>query len=107
MWLAALGFSAHFLFTAKRFPICDDDHRRFNLSPKKLTRYLSQLNTMQALFDLYPTQTMAQISLRFCISHPACHTVIPGAKSVVQVHDNCAASDIGSLPVSDLALISE
>ena len=76
----------------------EDDHRRFNLSSDKLAKYLDDLEKMQPLFDAFPEQSMAQVSLRFCISHPACHTVIPGAKTPEQVADNCQASDFGPLP---------
>ncbi len=75
-----------------------DDHRKMNLSPEKLEKYLAQLEKMKPLFERYPDQTMAQVSLRFCISHPACHTAIPGAKTPQQVQDNCAASDLGPIP---------
>jgi aryl-alcohol dehydrogenase-like predicted oxidoreductase len=75
-----------------------DDHRKMNLSPEKLEKYLTQLDKMKPLFERYPDQTMAQVSLRFCISHPACHTAIPGAKTPQQVRDNCAASDLGPIP---------
>ncbi len=76
----------------------EEDHRSFNLSPEKLAKYLDNLKRMQPLFDAFPEQTMAQVSLRFCISHPACHTVIPGAKTPQQVADNCQASDFGPIP---------
>ncbi len=76
----------------------EDDHRRMNLSPEKLDQHLSELEAQQPLFDRYPDQTMAQVSLRFCITHPACHVAIPGAKTDQQVADNCAASDLGPLP---------
>ncbi len=79
-----------------------DDHRKFNLSPEKLDTYLTQLEDMKALFERHPDQSMAQISLRFCISHPACQTVIPGAKTPEQVKDNCAASDLGPLPLEEI-----
>lgn len=84
----------------------EDDHRRFNLSPDKLNKYLSELAKLQPLFDRYPDQTMTQVSLRFCISHPACHTAIPGAKTPQQVDDNCDASDLGPLLLDDIAEIS-
>ncbi|MDZ7332673.1 MAG: aldo/keto reductase [candidate division KSB1 bacterium] len=76
----------------------EDDHRRFNLSPEKLEHYLAELERWQPLFDRYPDQTMGQVSLRFCLSHPACHTAIPGAKNSQQVQENCAASDFGPIP---------
>jgi len=75
-----------------------DDHRSMNLSPEKIQNYLMQLKKMKPLFDRYPEQTMGQVSLRFCTSHPACQTVIPGAKTEKQVIENCAASDLGIIP---------
>jgi aryl-alcohol dehydrogenase-like predicted oxidoreductase len=69
-----------------------------NLSPEKLDQNLALLETLQPLFQRYPDQTMSQVSLRFCLSHPACHTAIPGAKTPEQVLDNCGASDFGPLP---------
>jgi aryl-alcohol dehydrogenase-like predicted oxidoreductase len=80
----------------------DDDHRRHTLSPEKLDEYLDNLEKMQPLYDRHPDQTMAQTSLRFCISHPACHLAIPGAKTPEQVRDNCAASDLGPLPQGEI-----
>ena len=76
----------------------EDDHRRMNLSPEKLKDYLQKLKSMQPLFERYPDQTMTQVSLRFCISHPACQTAIPGAKTAEQVAENCSASDLGPIP---------
>lgn len=80
----------------------DDDHRNMNLSPQKLDDYFKKLDNMKPLFGKYSDQTMAQVSLRFCISHPACHTAIPGAKTDQQVQDNCAASDLGPIPEADI-----
>lgn len=80
----------------------EDDHRRFNLAPEKLDSYLQNLEKMQPLFDRYPDQSMTQLSLRFCLSHPACHAVIPGAKTPEQVIENCAASDLGPIPLDQI-----
>jgi len=80
----------------------EDDHRKFNLSPEKLDQYLINLDQIKPLFERYPGQSMAQVSLRFCLSHPACHTVIPGAKTDQQVADNCAASDLGIIPKDEI-----
>ncbi len=76
----------------------EEDHRRLNLSEEKLAGYLGQLEHLQPLFDRYPDETMGQVSLRFCQSHPACHTVIPGGKTPEQVVANCRASDLGPIP---------
>jgi aryl-alcohol dehydrogenase-like predicted oxidoreductase len=76
----------------------DNDHRRLNLSPEKLETYLTDLKRYQPLFDEYPDYSMAQLSLRFCIAHPACHTVIPGGKTPDQVRENVVASDLSFIP---------
>jgi aryl-alcohol dehydrogenase-like predicted oxidoreductase len=78
----------------------EDDHRRMNLSPEKLDAYLAQLESLQPLYDAFPKQSKVAVSLRFCISHPAVQTAIPGAKTPEQVLQNCAASDLGPLPPS-------
>ncbi len=79
----------------------DNDHRRFNLSPEKLTGYLRELEGYQPLFNKYPQYSRAQMSLRFCISHPACHTVIPGGKSPEQVKENIVASELDFIPFEE------
>jgi aryl-alcohol dehydrogenase-like predicted oxidoreductase len=78
-----------------KFP--DNDHRHLNLTPQKLDQYLSDLESSQSLFKRYPDQSMAQVSLRFAITHPATHVAIPGAKTVKQVEDNVAAADLGPI----------
>ena len=80
----------------------EDDHRRMNLSPEKLEAYFRRLDAMRPLFDSAPDQSMARVSLRFCISHPACHTTIPGAKTPLQVRENASASDLGPIPRDDI-----
>ncbi|MFZ2286333.1 MAG: aldo/keto reductase [Bacteroidales bacterium] len=82
----------------------DNDHRRFNLSPEKLAGYLSALESYQPVFDKYPQYSTAQLSLRFCISHPACHTVIPGGKTPEQVRENVVASDLDFIPFHTFTL---
>lgn len=84
-----------------------DDHRRINLAPEKLRNYLNQLEKLKPLFEKYPDQTKAQVSLRFCITHKACHLAIPGAKTVKHVEDNCRASDLGPLTEEDLEIIEQ
>ncbi len=83
----------------KNSTFSEDDHRRMNLSPDKLDIYLENLKNIQPLFDHYPGDAKTVTSLRFCISHPACHTAIPGAKTAKQVQENCLAADIGPIPL--------
>jgi len=81
----------------------DNDHRRFNLSPEKLAGYTEDLKAYKTAFDKYPDYSTAQLSLRFCISHPACHVVIPGGKTRKQVEENVVASDIDFIPFDAFA----
>ncbi|MBI3696580.1 MAG: aldo/keto reductase [Acidobacteria bacterium] len=55
----------------------------------------------QALGDRHGA--LAQAALRFCLSHPAVSTVIPGMRSVRNVESNCAVSEMGPLPAPALA----
>jgi len=73
----------------------DNDHRRFNLSPEKLPDYLNEFDDLENLYSQYSGASKAQISLAFCLSHPACQTVIPGGKTPAQVQDNCGAAELG------------
>lgn len=44
------------------------------------------------------TVGLADAALRFCLSHPAVSTVIPGMRTAQHAEENCAASDRGPLP---------
>lgn len=85
----------------------EDDHRRMNLSSDKLKVHFKELKKYQPLFDLYKNQSMAQVSLRFCLSHAACQTVIPGAKTAIQVQENSSSSDLGPIPEDALKPITQ
>jgi len=85
----------------------EDDHRRLNLSADKLKQYVSNIKRLDPLFDRYPDRKKTQVSLQFCISHPACHTAIPGAKTPEQVIENCFSSDLGPLSEDDLELVKK
>lgn len=72
----------------------EDDHRQWNLSPEKLDKYLSKLEAQKDFFKKYSHYSMAQLSLKFTLSHPACHVVIPGGKTPQQVADNAKAAEV-------------
>jgi aryl-alcohol dehydrogenase-like predicted oxidoreductase len=76
----------------------ENDHRRTNLSPEKLKAYIKDFAAYQPVFEKYPDFSSAQLSLRFCIAHPACHVVIPGGKTQNQVLENVKASDLDFIP---------
>jgi aryl-alcohol dehydrogenase-like predicted oxidoreductase len=75
-----------------------DDHRHFNLAPAKLEAYLRRRVALHPLFEAFPGQSEAQVSLRFCLSHPATHTVIPGCRTPAQVDENMSAGDMDPIP---------
>ena len=76
----------------------ENDHRKMNLSADKLEHYFKELKDYEPLFDHFKDHSRSQVSLRFCISHPACQTAIPGAKTASQVLENTASSDLGPIP---------
>jgi aryl-alcohol dehydrogenase-like predicted oxidoreductase len=53
--------------------------------------------------DLGQDANLAATALRFCVSHPAVSTVIPGMRSVRHAESNVALSDQGALPDATLA----
>ncbi len=79
----------------------EDDHRHFNLSPEKLNDYLDKLDKMKPFFKKHKEYSYAQLSLRFCIAHPAAHVVIPGMKTTKQVEENIVASDLDFIRFED------
>jgi aryl-alcohol dehydrogenase-like predicted oxidoreductase len=51
--------------------------------------------------------SLARGALRFCLSHPAVSTVIPGMRNVHQADENTAASDDGPLPPAIIEKLRE
>jgi aryl-alcohol dehydrogenase-like predicted oxidoreductase len=49
--------------------------------------------------------TLAEIALRFCLSHPAVTSVIPGMRRVATVESSCRISDAGPLDQQTLAIL--
>ena len=52
-----------------------------------------------------PAHDLPQVALRFCLSHPAVSTVIPGMRSLRNVEANCSFSRLGQLPANTLAVL--
>ncbi|MGC4048148.1 MAG: aldo/keto reductase [Paludibaculum sp.] len=50
-------------------------------------------------------ETLAETALRFCISHPAVSTVIPGMRKIRNVEQNMAVSEKGVLPAPVLEIL--
>jgi aryl-alcohol dehydrogenase-like predicted oxidoreductase len=47
-------------------------------------------------------ETLPDVALQFCLSHPAVSTVIPGMRKIRNVENNCAVSDKGPLDETTL-----
>jgi aryl-alcohol dehydrogenase-like predicted oxidoreductase len=52
-----------------------------------------------------PAGAMPEVALRFCLSHPAVATVIPGMRSRANVDFNCSIPGKGPLPEKVLAIL--
>ncbi len=51
------------------------------------------------------TANLPETALRFCLSHPAVSTVIPGMRNVRNVRANCAVPDLGPLDPATLEML--
>jgi indolepyruvate ferredoxin oxidoreductase len=90
------------LATDATFP--DGDHRR-NWPAERIRQWADAGRALAGEFAARDGQSLAQIALRFCLSHPAVATTIPGMLRVVEVDQNAAASDFGPLADADVARI--
>ena len=73
----------------------ENDHRGRKLVGDKLKQTVARVD---ALKELAPEGcSMAQFALRYILAQPAVSTIIPGAKTIRQIEDNAAASDMGPL----------
>ena len=79
-----------------------DNRRRW--SPEEIKRRADLVDKLAAL--LPPGVSLPLAALAFCLAQPQVSTVIPGAKSVTQVHANNAATSL-SLPPSVVTSIRE
>ncbi len=93
-----------------------NDHRNYNrhgeafdvgetFSGVDIEAGLVALAEIQAV--LPEGETLTSLALRFCCSHPAVSTVIPGAKTPAQVRDNASAGDHCTLSGDTLARLRE
>lgn len=73
------------------------DHRR-RWSEEQIRRWGEANHVFQFLFDACPSDTPAQLALRFCLSFPAVSTTVPGMLTDGHVRENLGASDRGPLP---------
>lgn len=72
----------------------ESDVRRRYFRGRNLPAAVKRVDRIrQFVQERHPGMSLAEFALRFCQSHPAVGTVIPGMRSEQQVDQNCAAAD--------------
>ena len=69
-----------------------DDWRSLYFQGARLQETVERVGRLDFLIRR-EIRTLAQAALKFCLSHPAVSTVIPGMRTVRHVEENCAVSD--------------
>lgn len=98
----AFGFLSGKLGADAEFP--EGDHRR-NWSKERIAQWARASRTLAGDIAARDGQSLAQVALRFCLSHPGVSTTIPGMLTPAEVDENAAASDFGPLGDADVAKI--
>ena len=83
-----------------------NDHRR-NWSEAQRRLWAEAPALFAALVAERPGQTPAQFALRFCLSHQAISSTIPGMLTAAHVEENARAGDLPPLSVEELARVAE
>jgi len=85
--------------TETTFP--EGDVRQHYFRGNNLSAVIRRVEDIRAFKNKrHPDVSMAEYALRFCLSHPAVSTVIPGIRNIEQAQMNVAASD-GTLLAPD------
>jgi aryl-alcohol dehydrogenase-like predicted oxidoreductase len=74
----------------------DGDMRRVYFKGERLGETVRRVERLRPLLET-DSQTMAQGALRYCLSHPACSTVIAGSTKPSHIRENAEASRLGPL----------
>ncbi|MEX2261626.1 MAG: aldo/keto reductase [Bryobacteraceae bacterium] len=73
------------------------DFRSRYFSGDRKKQVVDRVNALEADLNI-GTDELPEIALRFCLTHPAVSTAIPGMRSRRNVEANCAVPDRGPLP---------
>jgi aryl-alcohol dehydrogenase-like predicted oxidoreductase len=79
----------------------EGDFRRIYFGPENLAPTVARVAALRA--ELPEGVTLPEVALRFCLSHAAVQTVIPGMRRPAHVQANVAAVQRGPLPAELLA----
>lgn len=82
-----------------------DFRRRWHEDPDENRTFLNDLDNVERLKPLAGGRNLAQMALRFSVSHPAVSVSIPGAKTPAQLHENLKAATLPPLTGEEMALI--
>jgi aryl-alcohol dehydrogenase-like predicted oxidoreductase len=80
------------------------DYRERYFGGKRRAQVVQRVAALQEDLAGVPG-TLAEIAMRFCLSHPAVSTVIPGMRRTRNVETNCAAADKGPLDPNVLEVL--
>jgi aryl-alcohol dehydrogenase-like predicted oxidoreductase len=78
-----------------------DEFRAFYFRGDRKKEVVEHVSALRAVLEGVP-DSLPQVALRFCLSHPAVSSVIPGMRRVRNVESNCRVSDTG--PLEEAAL---
>jgi aryl-alcohol dehydrogenase-like predicted oxidoreductase len=83
-----------------------DEFRAFYFRGDRPRQVVEHVSALQADLKGVPG-SLPEIALRFCLSHPAVTTVIPGMRRVRNVESNCRVSDSGPLEEAVLQILKK
>jgi aryl-alcohol dehydrogenase-like predicted oxidoreductase len=86
-----------------KFP--EGDFRNFYFRDDRKKQVAERVDALVRDAGLKDASHLAGLALRFCLSHPAVSTVIPGMRSIDSVEGNVMASGQGPLPASMLQVV--
>jgi aryl-alcohol dehydrogenase-like predicted oxidoreductase len=88
---------------ATTFP--EGDFRNFYFRDDRKKQVAERVGAMVAELGLPDTAHLAGVAIRFCLTHPAVSSVIPGMRSLSSVESNMTASGQGPLPPATIEIL--
>ncbi|MCC7236403.1 MAG: aldo/keto reductase [Bryobacterales bacterium] len=82
------------------------DFREFYFSGNRKSQVVQHVSALQRGLE-QESGTLAELALRFVLTHPAVSTVIPGMRTLRNVESNCAVPDLGALKSQTMAVMKK
>jgi aryl-alcohol dehydrogenase-like predicted oxidoreductase len=83
----------------------EGDFRNYYFRGERKREVEDRVAAIAAEAGLADVSQVAELAMRFCLSHPAVSTVIPGMRSISSVEANVRASELGPLSESLIAVL--